>query len=170
MNCRLSKTLLRCFRNQCNAVRLQLKTDNVRQMKRCSFFLLAAALLLGACGSSGKPESFTEQKGPLPEFLQEFQSELLDGVNPTQVPLVQRNFLEGCMGGQKEIFIQLSGAALAKACGCSYTELVKFLEANANEDKSAFDTFKDLNEDSQEVNGVLGQNYKNIFEECLARA
>ena len=77
-------------------------------MKRSLLFLLPVALLLAACGSSGKPESFTEQKGPLPEYLLEFQSELLNEVNPAQVPLVQRNFLEGCMGGSKTIFEQLS--------------------------------------------------------------
>mgnify|MGYP002835689257 FL=1 len=139
-------------------------------MKRSLLLILAAALLLGACGSSGKPETFYEQTGPLPEYLQEFQTELLDGVNPSQVPLVQRNFLEGCMGGQKEIFAQLSGAALARACGCSYTELIKYLEANATEDQSAFDTFKKINKTSKEEDGVLGQNYKSIFEECLAGA
>jgi len=139
-------------------------------MKRCVLILLPLALLLGACGSSGKPESFTEQKGPLPEYLQEFQNELLDGGNAALVPLVQRNFLEGCMGGSKEVFGQLSGAALARACGCSYTELVSFLEANESLEKSAFDTFKDLDKASKETDGALGQNYKNIFEECLAGA
>ena len=138
-------------------------------MKRCLPLVLAIALILGACGSSGKPESFYEQKGPLPEILQEFGTELLDGVNSSQVPLVQRNFLEGCMGGQKDIFNELSGAALARACGCSYTELVRYLEANATEDQAAFDTFKKINKTSNEEGGVLGQNYKSIFEECLAR-
>tara|TARA_B110000014_G_C20061026_1_gene552550 strand:- start:241 stop:660 length:420 start_codon:yes stop_codon:yes gene_type:complete len=138
-------------------------------MKRCIPLLLATALLLGACGSSGKPETFYEQTAPLPEILQVFENELLDGVNPSQVPLVQRNFLEGCMGGQKDIFNQLSGAALARACGCSYTELVNYLELNATDDQPAFDTFKKINKTSNEEGGVLGKNYKSIFEECLAR-
>ena len=139
-------------------------------MKRSLLLLLPVALLVGACGSSGKPESFSEQKGPLPEYLQEFQIELLNDVNPLQVPLVQRNFLEGCMGGSKQLFEQLSGAPLARACGCSYTELVRFLEANASLEKSAFDTFKDLDKASKEADGDLGQNYRTIFEECKAAA
>ena len=139
-------------------------------MKRSLLLLLPVALLVGACGSSGKPESFTEQKGPLPADLQDYQNELLGDVNPSLVPLVQRNFLEGCMGGSKPLFEQLSGAALAKACGCSYTELVRFLEANESLEKSAFDTFKDLDKASKEADGVLGQNYRSIFEECKATA
>lgn len=139
-------------------------------MKRSLLLLLPVALLVGACGSSGKPESFTEQKGPLPADLQEFQNELLGDVNPSLVPLVQRNFLEGCMGGSKPLFEQLSDAALARACGCSYTELVRFLEANESLEKSAFDTFKDLDKASKEADGVLGQNYRSIFEECKATA
>ncbi len=158
------------IRNRFNDVRLKRKTDNVRQMKRSLLFLLPLALLVAACGSSGKPESFDAQKGPLSEYLLEFQSELLNEVNPAQVPLVQRNFLEGCMGGSKTIFEQLSGAALARACGCSYSELVRLLEANASVEKSAFDTFKDLDKASKEEDGVLGQNYQTIFEECLAGA
>ncbi len=139
-------------------------------MKRSLLLLLSVALLVGACGSSGKPESFTEQKGPLPADLQDYQNELLGDVNPSLVPLVQRNFLEGCMGGSKPLFAQLSGAALARACGCSYTELVRFLEANESLEKSAFDTFKDLDKASKEADGVLGQNYRSIFEECKAAA
>ena len=139
-------------------------------MKRSLLLLLPVALLVGACGSSGKPESFTEQKGPLPADLQDYQNELLGDVNPSLVPLVQRNFLEGCMGGSKQLFAQLSGAALARACGCSYTELVRFLEANESLEKSAFDTFKDLDKASKEADGVLGQNYRAIFEECKAAA
>tara|TARA_B100000131_G_scaffold276703_1_gene280056 strand:+ start:240 stop:659 length:420 start_codon:yes stop_codon:yes gene_type:complete len=139
-------------------------------MKRSLLLLLLVALLVGACGSSGKPESFTEQKGPLPADLQDYQNELLGDVNPSLVPLVQRNFLEGCMGGSKPLFAQLSGAALARACGCSYTELVRFLEANESLEKSAFDTFKDLDKASKEADGVLGQNYRSIFEECKAAA
>ncbi|MEC8986220.1 MAG: hypothetical protein VX763_06340 [Actinomycetota bacterium] len=139
-------------------------------MKRSLLLLLPVALLVGACGSSGKPESFTEQKGPLPADLQDYQNELLGDGNPSLVPLVQRNFLEGCMGGSKQLFAQLSGAALARACGCSYTELVRFLEANESLEKSAFDTFKDLDKASKEADGVLGQNYRAIFEECKAAA
>lgn len=139
-------------------------------MKRSLLLLLPVALLVGACGSSGKPESFTEQKGPLPADLQDYQNELLGDGNPSLVPLVQRNFLEGCMGGSKQLFAQLSGAALARACGCSYTELVRFLEANESLEKSAFDTFKDLDKASKEADGVLGQNYRSIFEECKAAA
>ena len=139
-------------------------------MKRSLLLLLPVALLVGACGSSGEPESFTEQKGPLPADLQDYQNELLGDVNPSLVPLVQRNFLEGCMGGSKPLFAQLSGAALARACGCSYTELVRFLEANESLEKSAFDTFKDLDKASKEADGVLGQNYRSIFEECKAAA
>ncbi len=139
-------------------------------MKRSLLLLLPVALLVVACGSSGKPESFTDQKGPLPEDLVEFQDELLDGGNPSLVPLVQRNFLEGCMGGEKAIFKELSGAALARACGCTYTDLVKFLEENESLENSAFDAFKDLDKTSKEEGSVLGQNYEAIFEECKAAA
>ncbi len=85
------------------------------------------------------PKSLTDLKGPLPESLQQFQSELLDGEDPTQVPLVQRNFLEGCMAGAP-----FPTSALAKACGCGYEGIIKFAEANATEETSAFDIFVDM--------------------------
>ena len=86
-----------------------------------------------------EPKSLTDLKGPLPESLEEFQSELLDGGDPTQVPLVQRNFLEGCMAQAP-----FPTSALAKACGCGYEEVIKFVEANATEETSAFDIFVDI--------------------------
>ena len=77
--------------------------------------VIALALIAVACGSSGAPESFEEQTGPLPDGLQQYASELLSDVNPEQVPLVQRNFLEGCMLGAVARLDGLSGSDLAAA-------------------------------------------------------
>jgi hypothetical protein len=138
-------------------------------MKQSLLLVLSVILLLASCGSSGHPSSFYDQPGSLPESLQKFQNELLGDSNPSQVPLVQRNFFEGCMGGEKEIFTKLSGSPLATACRCSYSDLVKYLEDNATEDQSAFNTYKKINKSAIDEDSTLGQNYKSIFEECLGR-
>jgi hypothetical protein len=136
-------------------------------MKRSLLLVLSVVLLLAACGSSGHPSSFYDQPGLLPESLQTFQNELLGDANPSQVPLVQRNILEGCMGGEKEISMLKWPRDLASACGCMYRDLVKYLEDNATEGQSAFDTYKKIDKSAYDEDSSLGQRYKSIFEECL---
>ena len=88
-------------------------------MKRRLIILLAViAVVLAACGSSGDPESFDDQPGPLPTSIAGFANELIGNANPDAVPLVERNFLEGCMTDDTLRLEGLSGAALARACGC----------------------------------------------------
>ncbi|MDG1846059.1 MAG: hypothetical protein P8J01_06640 [Acidimicrobiales bacterium] len=136
-------------------------------MKRSLLLVLSVVLLLAACGSSGHPSSFYDQPGPLPESLQAFQSELIGTSNPSQVPLVQSNFFEGCMGGEEEIAMLKSPRALASACGCMYRDLVKYLENNATEGQTAFDTYKKIDKSAGNEDSSLGQRYTSIFEECL---
>ena len=46
----------------------------------------------------GKPQSFYEQRGPLKEDYKPYAAELLGAdENSNDVPLVHRNFIEGCM-------------------------------------------------------------------------
>ena len=61
-------------------------------MKRRLIILLAViAVVLAACGSSGDPESFDDQPGPLPTSIAGFATQLIGNANPDAVPLVERN-------------------------------------------------------------------------------
>ena len=133
--------------------------------RRLTVLVAALAVLLAACGSSGAPESFEDQPGPLPEEIAPFASDF--GVsNPEAVPLVQRNFLEGCMLDGTLRLEGLSGAALARACGCSYDGLVTFLLDNQTVERPAFETFKEIDDDLGVEGAAVANQYLEIFDEC----
>ena len=97
-------------------------------MKKQLAIVVIALLALAACGSSGKPQSFYEQRGPLKEDYKPYAAELLGAdENSNDVPLVHRNFIEGCMRVGLIEFEEGSQQLinLANRCGCSYSGLVK---------------------------------------------
>jgi hypothetical protein len=128
--------------------------------------------VLAACGSSGNPISFTDQPGSLPDSISQYSSRL--GVDdPDQVPLVQRNFLEGCMTGDTPRLEGLEGSALADACGCSYNDLVQYLVGNSASPEAAFDTFVSINravkdQSSSDTGSPIGSQYLELFQACSA--
>ena len=134
--------------------------------KRISTILLAA-LLLTACGSSGKPQSFIDQPGPLQSEYIELANELLQSSEDVNgVPLVQRNFIEGCMSAGLSEDGDI--IALANSCGCSYKELVKFVREVTISDLEAFKAFEAFDNKLKEDDGFanLDSRVKDIFTSC----
>tara|TARA_B100000902_G_scaffold169924_1_gene164458 strand:+ start:2992 stop:3411 length:420 start_codon:yes stop_codon:yes gene_type:complete len=134
--------------------------------KRISTILLAA-LLLTACGSSGKPQSFIDQPGPLQSEYIELADELLQSSEDVNgVPLVQRNFIEGCMSAGLSEDGDI--IALANSCGCSYKELVKFVREVTISDLEAFKAFEAFDNKLKEDDGFanLDSRVKDIFTSC----
>ena len=135
-------------------------------MKRRLIGLLAVfVLVLAACASSGAPETFEDQPGPLAESIAEFATELVGSDNPDQIPLVRRNFLEGCMLDGNLRIDGLSGAPLAEACGCSYDTIVGFIIDNPPADRTAFDTFRDLDNSLKDDGTVLSNQWADLLAE-----
>lgn len=134
--------------------------------RRLIALLVLIAVVLAACGSSGNPETFDDQPGPLPDSIAQFANDLVGTANPDTVPLVERNFLEGCMLDGTARLGNLSGAALARACGCSYDGLVSFLIDNPPPDQTAFETFVELDKSLRDENDSLSSVYTDIFDGC----
>lgn len=128
-------------------------------------------LTLTACGSSGKPKTFFEQEGPLPEEIVNYAQQLLpNGEDPNLVPLVQRNFLEGCMIGGENRGSSISTKAMASACACAYEDLLKYVRQVTATENAAFELFDQLDKSLREDAGyaTLGSDYKEIFDRCLS--
>ena len=138
-------------------------------MKRRFSLLILALLVLTACGSSGKPKSFSEQPGPLPERISALADQLLqDGEDPELVPLVQRNFLEGCVTGGFARVDSIDSVALANTCACSYYGLIDYVRDNTPTEIAAFELFEDIDKSLKEEEGYAGlsSNYTEIFATC----
>ena len=134
--------------------------------KRISIILLAA-LVLTACGSSGKPKTFIDQPRPLQSEYIELADELLqNGAKKDGVPLAQRNFIEGCMSAGLSEDGDI--IALANSCGCSYNELVKFVRGLTDSDIEAFEAFEAYDNELKEDDGFasLDNRVKDIFKSC----
>ena len=135
-------------------------------MKRISIIVIAV-LTLTACGSSEKPQSFIDQPGPLQSVYVELADQLLQGGEDVNgVPLVHRNFIEGCMSGG----IDDAGSiiALASSCGCSYAGLVEFVREVTVSDIEAFKAFEAFDKQLKEDDGFrnLDTRVKQIFSSC----
>ena len=131
--------------------------------------IIFALLFLTACGSSGKPQTFDEQKGPLPEKISQFSQQLLpNGEDPNLVPLVQRNFLEGCFVGGIQRVPSISPTVLADTCACSYSDLVTYVREVSATETAAFKLFENLDKSVRQEGGYadLGTAYKEIFASC----
>lgn len=133
--------------------------------------VVALGVLAAACGSSGNPESFTDQPGELPDSIAGFASDLLGpSGDPTMVPLVQRNFLEGCMIDDALRMEGLQGSSRASACGCSYDALVTDLQANPAGDQTPFETFVAIDRSLRTEGEAIGSRYADLFAACRADA
>ena len=138
-------------------------------MKRSFSLLILALLVLTACGSSGKPKTFSEQPGPLPERISALADQLLqDGEDSELVPLVQRNFLEGCVTGGFARADSIDSVALANTCACSYYGLIDYVRDNTPTEIAAFELFEDIDKSLKEEEGYAGlsSNYTEIFAAC----
>jgi len=138
-------------------------------MKRRFSLLILALLLLTACGSSGKPKSFSEQEGPLSGKISALEDHLLQrDENPDFVPLVQRNFLEGCVIGGQQRAPSIDSVVLANTCACSYYGLVDYVRDNTLTELDAFELFEKLDKALKEEGGYAGlsSNYTEIFAAC----
>ena len=115
-------------------------------MKRRFSLLILAMFLLTACGSSGKPK----------------------GENPELVPLVQRNFLEGCVTGGFARVDSIDSVALANTCACSYYGLIDYVRDNTATELAAFELFEDIDKSLKQEEGYAGlsSNYTEIFATC----
>ena len=103
-------------------------------------------LTLTACGSSGKPKTFFEQEGPLPEEI------------------------DGCMFGGENRGASISTKAMASACDCAYEDLLKYVRQVTATENAAFELFDQLDKSLREDAGyaTLGSDYKEIFDRCLS--
>jgi len=140
-------------------------------MKKQLAIIVIALLALAACGSSGKPQSFYEQRGPLKEDYKPYAAELLGAdANSNDVPLVHRNFIEGCMRVGLIEFEEGSQQLinLATRCGCSYAGLVKFVETLTPTNEQAFKLFEEYDKQLKDENGFanLDDRVKDIFSSC----
>lgn len=138
--------------------------------------LFVFVLLAAACAASGEPEGFDEQPGPL--VNQEWSSALSGGVSADAVPLVQRNFLEGCIEideGRQFVDLELSEVGLIAVCGCGYDGIVSTLlnrddlsgETQEDRERDAFNKFKDLDKRLGDDSKPLDSWVKSIFTDCI---
>ena len=144
-------------------------------MKKQLSIIVIALLTLAACGSSGKPISFNDQPGQLKEDYMPYAAELMIGddfeYSEEDVPLVHRNFIEGCMSAAVIEFEENSEQLinLATRCGCNYQRLrewVKQLYPNSRERQ--FKQFEDYDKLLKNENGFeqLSSDVKEIFKRC----
>lgn len=102
--------------------------------RRGLLLLVVAGLVLTACGGDSEPDTFSDYPDPLrhDDYLPALTAGLPQGEDPpptSAVPVLQRNFLEGCITGGREgepfeELLDENGAvrteALVRVCGCSY--------------------------------------------------
>ena len=134
-------------------------------VRRGLLLLVIAGLVLTACGGDSEPESFSEYTDPIES---EYSAALLAGLPEGEdappadaVPVLQRNFLEGCItGGTENPPTELQDSsgdvrteALVAVCGCSYYAIRDyFLGLHDNleggeQQKEAVDDFRNVNND-----------------------
>ena len=116
-------------------------------MTRRLSMLVVALLALAACSSSGQPTGFDQQPNPVGEELGDAL-----GMDATDtLPVVERNFLEGCVLADTPR-ITPSGNSAA-TCECAYDAIVEFYFQRAEDGGAvdvpaeAYSLFRNLNDD-----------------------
>ena len=141
-------------------------------MKKQLSIIIIALLALAACGSSGKPISFDDQTAPLKEDYKPYAGQLLgDAYSALDVPLVHRNFIEGCMSTGVIEFEEGSEQLLnlASTCGCNYQGLLILVkELHPDSRESQFKQFEDYDKQLKNEGGLanLDNRVKDIFSSC----
>lgn len=128
----------------------------------------AVVLFAAACSHSGAPEAFEEQPGPVGEDL----AAALGIDAEDELPLVQRNFLEGCILGDAESDSALTPAQRAPICECSYDGIISFyLDTAEGETEElrradAFASFEALNDELEDPAAIPPANIQTILDDC----
>ena len=149
-----------------------------RLISRYLLALASALLLLSSCSTDRNDSGFSKNPGPISANL---IGALQDGEDPNTVPEVKRNFLKGCVTGASGAIpnlIAIQETGLLQVCGCSYERMVQYLIDQATSladsstslsdiEYSAFDSFKDLDEEFQKGNGEFSEKLYRIFEQCI---
>ncbi|MGI9623666.1 MAG: hypothetical protein ACR2PK_12585 [Acidimicrobiales bacterium] len=122
-------------------------------------------LLLAACGNSGEPTGFDQQPVPVSS---ELGAAL--GTEVEFLPVVERNFLEGCVLAENP---RIDGVTnLPASCECAYASIVDFYRQNSSgetpdqAEQNAYDQFKDLDESLQSETGLVPSNIQSLLDEC----
>ncbi len=144
----------------------------------CFLVLASAVLLLPSCATNANDSGFSKNPGPISANL---IGALQDGEDPNTVPEVKRNFLQGCVTGASGSIpnlVAIQETGLLQVCGCSYERMVQFLINQATTfadsstplseiENSAFESFKDLDDDFQKGGGEFSDKLLGVFEQCI---
>ena len=118
----------------------------------------------------GSLNPFTSNGAPLKKITNPTQRSYSADANSNDVPLVHRNFIEGCMRVGLIEFEEGSQQLinLATRCGCSYAGLVKFVETLTPTNEQAFKLFEEYDKQLKDENGFanLDDRVKDIFSSC----
>ncbi len=136
--------------------------------------VLALMSALSACSGSGHPTGFDQQPVPLSE-------ELLAALgtagrpcpnDPSEqcLPVIERNFLEGCVLAERSRVGDVSD--LAASCQCAYDEIVSFYRDNTSgespeaAEEAALDQFEEVNDALASGEGVIPADVQALIDGC----
>lgn len=147
-------------------------TGSRRLVALALFTLLVAA----GCAQSGEPTAFGQQLGPVGE---EIAAALPDVEADDEMPLPERNFLEGCITGDAPRIEGVSEADRGPGCRCAYDGIVAFYldnaERNAAEDataedieRAAYSAYRELDRDLEDGITPLPANIQTIVDDCFS--
>lgn len=125
-------------------------------------------VMLAACGSDRTASSFEENPQPIDPDL---SSALGDDDDPTAIPEVQRNFLNGCVKGFADTIpdvdvVQRSG--LLEVCGCSYRQLLGFSYNSATATAAAGDDDESAAVEREEPDDAAFETFATIEDDLRA--
>jgi hypothetical protein len=144
--------------------------------RRLVALALFTLLVAAGCAQSGHPTTFTEQPGPVGEGI----AAALDGVEPdTELPLAERNFLEGCITGDAARVEGVSDADRGPGCVCAFDAIRGFyLDSAANtaeeddtaEDiqRAAYDAYRELDRSLEDGVTPLPANIQTLVDDCFS--
>ncbi len=137
---------------------------------------ILALLVAAGCAQSGEPTAFGQQLGPVGEDV----AAALPGVEAdTQLPLPQRNFLEGCITGSAPRVEGVTPADRGPGCQCSFDAIRDFYLENAagtategetaeDIDRAAYSAYSDLNNQLEDGVTPLPANIQTLVDACFS--
>lgn len=144
--------------------------------RRLVALALFTLLVAAGCAQSGEPTAFGQQPGPVGEEI----AAAIDGVEAdTQMPLPQRNFLEGCITGDSPRIEGVSDADRGPGCVCSYDAIVGFYlqnaQSNAEEgataediERAAYSSYRELDRNLEDGVTPLPANIATLVDDCFS--